>query len=93
VGDGTIHNWEKEITAEELPDPVKAAVETKFPGATLTESMEVTAVKEGKDALEGYEILLRTADETSVEVMVAPGGEILEESEGDEANEDPEAGT
>jgi hypothetical protein len=41
--------------------------------------MVITAVKDGKDALEGYEIVIETADKKEVEVTVAPDGEILEE--------------
>ncbi len=78
--DGTIHNWEKEITAEDLPEAVKMAVETKYPDAAIKEIMEITAVTGGQDALEGYEIVFETADETEVEVTVAPNGEILEDS-------------
>ncbi len=78
--DGTIDNWEKEIAAKDLPAAVKKAVEKKYPGSALKEIMAVTAVKEGKDALEGYEVVLETADKKAVEVMVAPDGKILEDS-------------
>ncbi len=78
--DGSIHNWEKEIAAEDLPDAVKMAVATKYSKATIKEIMEITAVSDGKDALEGYEIVLETADKKEVEVTVAPDGKILEDS-------------
>jgi hypothetical protein len=78
--DGTIHNWEKEIAAKDLPKAVTAAVAKKYPKSTLKELMQVTAVKNGKDELEGYEIVLETAGKKSVEVMVAPDGKILEDS-------------
>ena len=78
--DGTIYNWEKEITVEDLPETVRKAVESKYPKAALIEIMEITAVKDGKDALEGYEIVLKTSDKVMVEVTVAPNGNILEES-------------
>ena len=78
--DGTIHNWEKAIAAKDLPDAVRKAVDTKYPKSKLEEIMEITAVTDGKDALEGYEIVLETADKNEVEVMVAPDGKILEES-------------
>jgi hypothetical protein len=42
--------------------------------------MAITAVKDGRDALEGYEIVLETADRKGVEVRVAPNGEVLEDS-------------
>lgn len=78
--DGTIHNWEKEIADKDLPEAVKKAVETKYPKSTIKEIMEITAVNNGKDALEGYEIVLETADKKDVEVTVAPDGIILEDS-------------
>ena len=81
--DGTIHNWEREITAEDLPDAVKAAVESRYPKYALMEIMAITAVTEGDEALEGYEISLETADRKELEVTVAPDGTILEEDTGD----------
>ena len=76
---GTFHNWEKEITARDLPDAVRKTLATRYPGAAFTEVMEITAVKDGKDALEGYEVGLTTADKKAVEVTVAPDGKVLEE--------------
>jgi len=78
--DGTIQNWEKEITAKDLPKEIKKAVRKRYRGSTFKEMMAVTAVKDGKDALEGYEIVLETADKKAVEVTVAPDGKILEDS-------------
>jgi uncharacterized membrane protein YkoI len=78
--DGTIHNWEKAIEATDLPEAVMKSVKGKYPEATLQEIMEITAVTDGMDALEGYEIVLKTADMKDVEVTIAPDGEILEDS-------------
>jgi preprotein translocase subunit SecD len=78
--DGTIHNWEKEVAVKDLPDAVKKAVEKKYPKSTPKQIMEITAVRDGKDALEGYEIVLTTADKKDVEVTVAPDGKILEDA-------------
>jgi hypothetical protein len=78
--DGSIHNWEQAIVAEELPDVVRQAAEKAYPNATLKEIMMITAVQDGQDALEGYEIVLQTADEKEVEITVAPDGTMLEDS-------------
>ncbi len=78
--DGTIHNWEKAVTFDSLPEGVKMAVENRYPKSTPKEIMVITAVKNGKDELEGYEIVLETADKKEVEVTVAPDGKILEDS-------------
>jgi hypothetical protein len=77
---GSIHNWEKEITAEYLPEVVMKAVAAKYPQATIQEIMEITSVTEEKEALEAYEVVLKTVDEKEVEVAVAPDGKILEDS-------------
>jgi hypothetical protein len=77
--DGTIYNWERAIPASQLPALVRRAVQSKYPGSTLTEIMAVTAVRNGEDVLEAYEIVLKTAGEKEeVELTVAPDGSILE---------------
>jgi hypothetical protein len=78
--DGAIHNWEKAIAAKDLPDAVKKAVETRYPKPIMKEVMAITAVKDGKEALEGYEIVLEVADKKEVEVTVASDGKMLEDS-------------
>jgi hypothetical protein len=78
--DGTIHNWEREIAAKDLPEAVRKTLEKKYPQSILMEIMEITEVKEGKDELEGYEIVLDTAGNKEVEVTIAPDGTILEDS-------------
>ena len=78
--DGTIHNWEKEIAAADLPKAVIKAVEERYPKSKLKEIMQITAVTNGKDELEGYEIVLDTAAGREVEVTVAPDGKIVEDS-------------
>ena len=80
IADGTIHNWEREIVAEDLPEAVTATVEHRYAGSTMKEIMAITAVDEGDEALEGYEIVLDTADGTEVEITVAPDGAVLEDS-------------
>lgn len=85
--DGTIHNWEKAIQAKDVPEIVMKSVEEKYPKSTLREIMEITAVIDGKDALEGYEIVLETHEMKEVEVMVAPDGTILEDT-GEEKQEE-----
>lgn len=78
--DGTIHNWERAIATRDLPAVVRKALDKKYPRASIEEIMMITAVKDAKDELEGYEIVLKTADKKDVEVTVAPDGKILEDS-------------
>lgn len=78
--DGTIHNWERQIAPRELPAAVRKAVENKYPRAAVQEVMFITAVTDGKDTPEGYEIVLKTTGGRIVEVTVAPDGKVLEDS-------------
>jgi len=78
--DGSIHNWEKAIEAKDLPEVAKAAAESEYPKSGIKEIMQITAVSDGKDVLEGYEIVLETSDGKHVEVTVAPDGKVLEDS-------------
>ena len=73
-------NYEKEIAAKNLPEAVTKAVDTKYPKATLKDIMALTAVTGKAEELEGYEITLTTAHKQDVEVTVAPGGKIVEDS-------------
>src|SRR5262245_25801756 len=77
---GTYINYEKEIAVKDLPKVVRKAVDMRYPKATLKEVMEITAVMGKAEKLEGYEIVLTTADNRQVEVTVAPDGKILEDS-------------
>lgn len=81
--DGTIDNWEREVAAADLPAVVMSVVRNKYPRSTIREIMAITVVKEGNEALEGYEFVLETADATGVEITVAPDGTILEEDTGE----------
>jgi hypothetical protein len=79
--DGSIYNWEKAIRMNDLPDFIKMTIDTKYPGSTVKEIMEITTVVDGQDVLEGYEIVFEAADMEEVEIMVTPEGEIIKESD------------
>jgi hypothetical protein len=55
-------------------------VDKKYPKASLQEVSQTVLVKDGRDQVEGYEILLRTNDKKDVEITVATDGKILEDS-------------
>jgi len=76
--DGTIHNWEQQVAASDLPQPVAQTVSRQFPKAEMKEIMAVTAVTNGREQLEGYEIVVKRALKKDVEVTIAPDGRILE---------------
>src|SRR5262245_30433243 len=73
-------NYEREIAAKDLPEPVRKTLDKKYPKATLKEVMEITEVKGKDEKLEGYEIVLETADKKEQEITIAPDGKILEDS-------------
>jgi hypothetical protein len=77
---GIYINFEREIAAKDLPRAVRKAVDTKYPKATLKDIMEITEVLGKAERLEGYEIMLTTADRREVEVTVAPDGKIVEDT-------------
>jgi len=78
---GSIHNWEKAIEVNDLPDAVKMAADKKYPNSTIKEIMEITEVQGKDENLEGYEVVLETAQKREIEITIAPDGKILEDSE------------
>lgn len=79
--DGTIHNWERQVSVSALPGAARKAVETMYPKADLKQIMAITAVNNGQETLEGYEIVLETVGKKEVEVTFAPDGKFRESSE------------
>ena len=77
---GSYINYEKAIAAKDLPAAVRAAIEKKYPRATLTEVMEETEVTGQAEKLAAYEVVLVTSDKKDVEVRLAPDGKILEDT-------------
>jgi hypothetical protein len=77
---GTYINYEKAIAARDLPRAVSAAIEKRYPKATLNEIMEETEVQGKDEKLSAYEVVLVTADKKEVEVRVSPDGKILEDT-------------
>lgn len=76
--DGTIVNFENEIMVKGMPAVVANAVKTKYPNCTIKEAMEVMMVKDTKDVLEEYEVLIETADKKEVELTVSPDGKKIQ---------------
>src|SRR5262245_3394912 len=76
--DGTVSNWEREVQLQDSPAAVRETIKTKFPGATVRTILAVTAVHNGKEELEGYEVVLARSDGDEFEITVAPDGTVLE---------------
>jgi uncharacterized membrane protein YkoI len=83
--DGTILQIEKEVDAKDLPEAVAKALDTKYPGATKEEIMEVNKVQGKEEKPIEYEVTLVTADKKRLEVTVSLDGKKMKASkpEGD----------
>lgn len=79
--DGRYYNYEVEVAAADLPDPVRQTYETRYPDAAVQEVMKIIRIDGETEDLEGYEVVLETADGKQAEITVAPDGEILESGE------------
>jgi uncharacterized membrane protein YkoI len=75
--EGKITEIEKQIAAKDMPKEVTKTLEDKYPKATYKMIEEVIKVKDNKEKLEYYEVLLETADKKKFEVSVAPDGKVV----------------
>lgn len=73
--EGVIQTIEKEIAAKDLPKIVADAVAAKYPKATYKKYEEVYKVKDGKETLEYYEVIINNG-EKDIEVEITPDGKI-----------------
>lgn len=74
--EGKITGLEKELAVKDLPKAVRDALEVKYPKADYKSAEEIVEVKNGKEVLESYEVVLVTADKKKLEVVVSPEGKI-----------------
>ncbi|MBP3955851.1 PepSY-like domain-containing protein [Gemmata sp. G18] len=79
--EGIITTIEKQIDAKELPKAVTDALEKKYAKATFKVVESVYSVKDGKEALDYYEVLLVTAEKKEIEVEILADGKIKHEEE------------
>lgn len=76
--DGTIVNFENQLALKALPAAVTAAVKARYPGCTIKEAMEVMVIKNNKDVVDEYEVVIDTAEKKAVELTVSPDGKRIE---------------
>jgi hypothetical protein len=88
TSDGKLVSIEKQIAARDLPKTVAITLEAKYPKATYKMIEEVIEVKDGKERVEGYEVLLVTAEKKQLEVVVAPDGKISKEEKKDKEKDE-----
>lgn len=79
--EGVITTIEQEIDAKDLPKPVTEALDKKYPKAKFNIVEVVYAVKDGKEALDFYEVELVTADKKVFEVKLGADGTVKEVEE------------
>jgi len=91
--EGMILQMEKEISAKDLPKAVTKTLKKSYPKAVFKRVEEFITVKDGKETLEFYEVLLGIEKKT-VEVKVDSGGKIISPlgKEGDKKDESKETG-
>ncbi len=73
---GVLTGIEKIIDAKDLPKAVPDALGTKYPKATYKTVEEVTKVKDGKEYVAYYEVLLVTTEKKTFEVEVLADGTV-----------------
>jgi hypothetical protein len=85
--DGTILEIEKEVAAKDLPKAVAAAVEAKYPKATVKKAEEIIAYKGGKEE-KSYEVVVTETGKKDVEVKLSADGKIVKHEEDDDDDDD-----
>ncbi len=81
TSDGAITLIEQEIDVKDLPKVVADALDQKYPKVTYKMVEVVYAVKDGKEVLDFYEVVVMTTDKKEVEVQIAADGKIKREHE------------
>jgi hypothetical protein len=79
--EGVITTIEQQIDAKDLPKAVAEALDKKYPKATYKIVEAVYAVKDNKENLDFYEVLLVTAEKKEFEVKIAADGAVKEVEE------------
>lgn len=78
---GEVEVVEQEIDAKDLPKPVRAAVDKKYPKVTFAKVEEISKAADGKLKVDEYEILFKTDDKKTIEMTIAPDGKVTGEKD------------
>jgi uncharacterized membrane protein YkoI len=81
TADGDITTIEQEIDEKDLPKAVADALAKKYPKAKFKEIEAVSAVKDGKEKIKHYELIVVVNDKKEVEVEILADGKITSEEE------------
>jgi hypothetical protein len=79
--EGALVSIETEIAAKDLPKAVAETLDQKYPKATFKTIETVVKVRDGKEKLEYYELLLVTAAGKKLEVTITPDGKVNHEED------------
>jgi hypothetical protein len=79
--EGTLVSIERTIEEKDLPKKAAATLQSRWPGAKYEIIEEVIHVKDGKETLDYYEVLMATADKKKMEACVTADGKITKTEE------------
>jgi hypothetical protein len=77
---GAITGMEKQVAEADLPKAIAAAVKAKHPKGTVKLCEEVIAVKDGKEEIEYYEVVVETPEKKTVELEIEKDGKVRKEN-------------
>ena len=76
--EGVITGFESSVAAKDLPKVIADAVASKYPQGKITLAETVTKVKDGKETMEYYEVIVTSGADT-VEMQILPDGKVKAE--------------
>jgi hypothetical protein len=79
--EGALVSIERTIEEKDLPKKAAATLREKWPGAKYEIIEEVIHVKDGKESLDYYEVLMATADKKKMEACVTADGKVTKTEE------------
>jgi uncharacterized membrane protein YkoI len=79
--EGQLVSIERTIAEKDLPKTTAATLKEKWPGAKYEIIEEVIHVKDGKESMDYYEVLMTTADKKKVEACVDASGKVVKTEE------------
>jgi len=85
--DGKVATIEKEISGKDLPAAASKAITAKYGDSKWKKVEEVTQVKDGKQEVDFYELLIGHPKEKDIEIKVTPDGKISMEDSDEKESE------
>ena len=76
--EGVMLGFESSVAVKDLPKVVTDTVASKYPQGKITLAETVTKVKEGKETMEYYEVIVTSGADT-VEMQILPDGKVKAE--------------